>query len=47
MRGRYVCNSVNSYVAYRDSLALCNVAYGSTYYFEFSTRLFFFGCYSN
>lgn len=40
MRGSYVCNSVNSYAAYRDSLALYNLAYGSTNCLEFSTRVF-------
>jgi len=40
MRGSYVCNSVNSYAAYHDGLALHNLAYGRTDCLEFSNRLF-------
>jgi hypothetical protein len=36
-----VCNSVNSYAAYRDSMALYNLAFGSTNCLEFNTNFFF------
>jgi len=35
-----MCDSVNSYAAYRDSLVLYNPTYSRTNCLEFSTRLF-------